>query len=128
GPRTDLGPHLSVIARFQIDFIRSFPSRLEAVDLETGDHGEVRTQIRAGAHLNVDIIMLGTGRLVGLALAPDGTPLPGAVVRVTSLTNFEVFGVVADASGAFSLTGVPVGHITIEAADVATNSRTVVAS
>ena len=114
--------------RYTLDFIRSFPSRLEAVDLETGDHGEVRTQIRAGAHLNVDIIMLGTGRLVGLALAPDGTPLPGAVVRVTSLTNFEVFGVVADASGAFSLTGIPVGHITLEAVDVATNSRTVVAS
>ena len=114
--------------RYAFDFVRSFPSRFQAIDLETGDHGEVRTQIRAGTQLNVDIIMLGTARLVGLALAPDGTPLAGAVVRVTSLTTFDVFSAVADASGAFSLTGIPVGNVTIEAVHVASNSGTVVAS
>jgi hypothetical protein len=116
------------LGHYAFDFVRSLASTFEAIDGETGERGSAKIQVRPGARLNVDIILLGTGRLVGLALAPDGTPLGGAVVRVTSLTNFDVVGAVADASGAFSLTGIPVGNVTIEAAHVPTNSRTVVAA
>jgi hypothetical protein len=116
--------------RYAFDYVATFASQFEAIEPETGERGEVRTHIRFdGQHLDLDIILLGTGRLVGRALAPNGTPLPGAVVRASSLTRFgEVFGAVTDASGAFSIAGIPVGNVTIEAAHTATVSRVVVAS
>ncbi len=117
-------------AGYAFDYVSDLPSLFEAVDPETGERGDIRTQVRFdGQHLDLDIILLGTGRLVGRALAPDGTPLPGAVVRASSLTRFnEIAGAVTDASGAFSISGIPVGNVTVEAAHTASVSRTVVAA
>lgn len=114
--------------RYALDFVLPMATHLQAVDLETGDQGDVRLQVRSGAQLNVDIVLLGTARVVGRALAPDGTALTGAVVRITSLTNFQQFSAMTDQSGAFSISGVPVGNITIDAAHGASNSRVVVAA
>ena len=116
---------------YAFDFIRALPSTFEAVDLETGEKGEARTQIRFnGQHLDLDIILLGAATLVGRALGPDGvTPLGGTVVRVQSLTRFgELFGAVADASGAYFISGIPVGNVTVEAVHQASQSRTLVAA
>jgi hypothetical protein len=115
--------------RYGFDFVRAAATLLEAIDLESGERGEVRTAIRDKDRRDIDIILLGTGTLAGTARAPNGTPLKEAVVRVSSLTRFgAAFGAVTDASGAFSIAGIPVGPITIEAAHVATNSKTLVAS
>ena len=116
---------------YSFDYVRSLPTHLEAVDVSSGEQGDVRTQIHFdGQHLDLDIILLGTGTLVGRALAPDGvTPLAGAAVRVSSLTRFgEVFGAITDASGAFVISGITVGNVTIEAGHAPTNSKTVVAA
>ena len=116
--------------RYGFDFVRARASRLEAVDPETGERGEVYAAIRHnGQHLDLDIILVGTGTIAGRALSPAGAPLPDAVVRVTSLTRFgEVRAARTDATGAFSVASVPVGNVTIEAAHVGTNSRVLRAS
>ncbi|HXH06729.1 MAG TPA: carboxypeptidase regulatory-like domain-containing protein [Vicinamibacterales bacterium] len=115
--------------RFGFDYVRAAPTLFEALDLESGERGEVRTVIRDGERRDLDILLLGTGTLAGTARTPGGAPLKDAVVRVSSLTRFgAVFGAVTDAAGAFSIAGIPVGPITIEAAHVGTNSKTLVAS
>ena len=122
--------------RYAFDYVRIFNvagafSRFEAIDLQSGEKGEVITQIRSsGQHLDLDIVLLGTGTLAGQVFAANGTtPLAGAVVQVSSLTRFgDVFSAVTNSSGAFTIAGVPVGNVTIEAAHVATNSKTLIAS
>ncbi|MGB2715170.1 MAG: Ig-like domain-containing protein [Vicinamibacterales bacterium] len=114
---------------YSFDFVRTLPTTLEAIDSENGERGEVHAAIRHGQRLDLDVVLLGTGTVAGRALSPAGAPLVGAVVRVSSLTRFgEILSALTDASGAFSIAGVPVGNITIEAAHSATNSRTVRAS
>jgi hypothetical protein len=121
---------------YAFDYVRIFGvagafSRFEAVDLQNGEKGEVITRIRAsGQHLDLDLVLLGTGTLAGQVFAADGsTPLAGAVVQVTSLTRFgEVFSAVTNSTGAFTIAGVPVGNVTIEAAHLGTNAKTLVAS
>lgn len=116
--------------RYTFDFVRARPTRLEALDPESGERGEVHGSIRHnGQQLELDIVLLGTGTVAGRALSPTGAPLRGAVVRVSSLTRFgEVHSAVTDATGAFSITSVPVGNITIEAAHTGTNAGVVRAS
>lgn len=122
--------------RYAFEYVRIFNvagafSRFEAIDLQNGEKGEVITQIRSsGQHLDLDIVLLGTGTLAGQVFAANGTtPLAGAVVQVSSLTRFgDLFSAVTNSSGAFAIAGVPVGNVTIEAAHVATNSKTLLAS
>ena len=57
------------------------------------------------------------------------TPLAGAIVRVRSLTSpDEAFAAVTDASGAFSISGVPVGNLAVDAVHVPTNAKALLAS
>ena len=116
--------------RYSFDFVRTLATTLEAIDPDSGERGEVHGAVRHhGQRLDLDIILLGTGTIVGRALSPAGVPLRDAVVRVSSLTRFgEVRSGLTDASGAFSIAGVPVGNVTIEAAHTGTNSRTLRAS
>ena len=116
--------------RYSFDFVRMFPTTLEAVDPATGERGQVHGGVRHhGQRVDLDIILLGTGTVAGRALSPSGAPLRDAVVRVSSLTRFgEVFSALTDGSGAFSIAGVPVGNVTIEAAHAGTNARTLRAS
>ncbi len=126
---------LDASGRYSLDYVRRFgfaneSIRLTAIDLDTNERTDVSTQIsRPGQHLDVDIVFIGSGTLVGRAFGADGvTPLVGAVVKVSSLTKIgEVFGATTDASGAFSIAGIPAGNFTIEAAHVATNSKVVLA-
>jgi len=126
---------LDATGHYSFDYVRLFgfaneSIRLQAVDLDTGQTGEVVTHIsHPGQHLDVDVIFIGTGTVIGRALAADGTtPLAGAVVKLSSLTRIgQTFGAVTDGNGAYSLAGVPAGNFTIEAAHVATNSKAVVA-
>lgn len=116
--------------RYTFDFVLARPTRLEAVDPESGERGEVHGVIRHnGQRLDLDVVLLGTGTIAGRALSPAGEPLRGAVVRVSSVTRFgEVHSAITDATGAFSISSVPVGNVTIEAAHQATNARVVRAS
>jgi hypothetical protein len=126
---------LDASGRYSFDYVRRFgftneSIRLTAIDLDTSDSAEVSTQItRPGQHLDVDVVFIGSGTLVGRAFGADGvTPLAGAVVKVSSLTKIgTVLGATTDASGAFSIAGIPAGNFTIEAAHVATNSKVVLA-
>jgi PKD repeat protein len=121
---------------YSFDFIPIFahpntPARFEAIDTESGGRGDARIQLRSnGQHADLDILLLGTGTLTGKALAVDGvTPLPEAVVRVSSITRVgEFFLAKTDSSGKFSIGGIPTGNLTVEAVHVATNSKTLVAS
>ena len=114
---------------YSFDFVRTLATTLEAIDPENGERGEVHAVVRHGQRLDLDVVLLGTGSVAGRALSPAGAPLAGAVVRVTSLTRFgEILSALTDASGAFSIAGVPVGNVTIEAAHSATNSHTLRAS
>ena len=116
--------------RFSFDYAPVGATHIEAFDTESGERGDLRTTLsHNGQQLNADVILLGTGTVAGVARSPAGVPLSGAVVRAISLTRIgEVVAAVTSANGAFALSGVPVGNITLEAAHVGTNSRTVIAS
>ena len=99
-------------------------ARIQASDPETGAAEKVGISISyAGQHIDLDIAMLGSGTFIGRALAPDGvTPLPGAVVRVRSIVRplYGERGAVADATGTFVVSDVPVGAFAIDAVDTRT--------
>ena len=124
---------LDSTGRYSFDYVRQFGLsgefvRLRAANMDTGETAEVVTHLGLpGRHMDVDIVFVGTGTLAGRAFAKDGTtPLAGAAIKVSSLTRIgQAFGAVTDASGAFSIAGIPAGNFTIEAAHVATNARTV---
>ncbi len=117
--------------RYGFDFVPAGGVlHFEAVDPDTGERGDARTQIRFdGQRLDLDLILLGSGTVAGRALAPNGEPLAGATVVLTSLTRFgERVGAITDSAGGFVLSGVPVGSFTLEAVHPATASRVVQAS
>ena len=56
--------------------------------------------------------------------AEDGvTPLAGAAIRVTSLTDRTEYGAETDANGRFTVARLPVGNILIEAVHLQSQSR-----
>jgi hypothetical protein len=116
--------------RYSFDFVSSWPSSFAGSDPASGASGKVLTQIRyAGQHLDVDIILPGTGTLVGRVLAADGvTPLPNAEIGVESLNRFGArFAATSDANGVFAIGGVPVGPLSIVAVHRPTASQIVAA-
>jgi len=111
---------------YGFDFVPDGTAHIEAVDRDSGESGDVRTSLRL-PHQNLDVLLLGTGRFVGRALAADGvTPLAGAVVVATSLTRVgEQHGATTGADGSFLISGVPVGAFTVEAVHAPSASRVV---
>jgi hypothetical protein len=111
---------------FGFDFVPDGLAHLEAVDVETGERGELWTELRR-PDARLDVVLLGTGTLAGRALAADAqTPLAGAVVVATSLTRLgEQHGAVSGADGSYLIAGIPVGSFTVEAVHAESRARVV---
>lgn len=78
---------------------------------------------RHGQRLNINVVFLGRATLQGRTFGEDGfTPLSGTDLRVTSMTDFSSYGAKSDAEGRFTIPGIPVGGILIEAVHVGSNS------
>ncbi len=109
------------------DWIPLATDKLVAIDPATEEFRSVPfTAARDGQRLNVDVVFLGRGTLTGRAFAQDGTtPLEGAVVRVTSLTDQNQSRAITDRNGRYTAPRVPVGNLLIEAVHGATNAKTV---
>jgi 5-hydroxyisourate hydrolase-like protein (transthyretin family) len=113
--------------RYSWDFVlAALPARIVAVDAEAGDVRDVRFHVRSnGQRVNVNVVFLGRGTLTGRTLAADGrTPLANTFVRVTSLTDQSQFGARADSAGRYTIAGVPVGSIVIDAVNTTAVAKT----
>jgi hypothetical protein len=110
---------------------------LETVDTETGQEGDVKSQLTyEGQHLDLNVILRGEGRLAGQVLDAVGDPVAGALVNVLSLASpgdqivylpdengvprlvqcrTGCYNDTTGEDGSFVIGGIPVGAITIEA-------------
>ncbi|MCU0257026.1 MAG: carboxypeptidase-like regulatory domain-containing protein, partial [Vicinamibacterales bacterium] len=112
--------------RFAWDFLLKdiYASRIVAVDPRTGDSRGLNFALqRNGQRLEVNVVFLGRGTVSGRALSETGQPLPGTSIRITSLTDRSQYGATADDAGAFSVAGVPVGNLLIEAVYIRRNAQ-----
>jgi hypothetical protein len=117
--------------RYSFDWIREQDAVIEFMDLQTGEGGIAYPRIRHNGHrLEMDLILIGTGTVTGQVFAEDGkTPLAGAdIVVANPLKGDEAYQVKSDANGAYIVTRVPVGNVSIRAAHVASRSQTVLAA
>ena len=105
--------------RYQFDYVPRLPDRILAVNQETGEARNVRFNVqRDGQRLNVDVVYLGRGTVKGMTFDERGRDLADTAVRVSSLTDGSEYGARTDANGRFSIPGVPVGNVFIEAVNV----------
>ncbi len=113
---------------FSFDFVlgRSVgASRIVAVEPRTGDSRGVNFALqRNGQRLEVNVVFLGRGAITGRTLDEDGTPVAKTAIRVTSLTDRSQYGATTDETGTFSVSGVPVGNVLIEAVNTVIKAET----
>jgi hypothetical protein len=101
--------------RYSWDYVLESP-RIVAIDPDTDEFRDVQfTVARHGQRLNVDIVLLGRGTLVGRTLGESGQPLKDTFVRITSLTDQSQYAAKTDAAGRFTVARIPVGNVFIEA-------------
>jgi hypothetical protein len=114
--------------RFAWDYVvQGGMARIVAVDPATDDSRTVDfTSQRDGQRLNVNIVFLGRGTLTGRTLAENGSPIAGAQLRVTSLTDHSQYAATSDADGRFTIARIPVGTLFIEAVNVKVDLQGVV--
>jgi Bacterial Ig-like domain/Carboxypeptidase regulatory-like domain len=100
--------------------VKNRRGKIVAIDPETQISRTILFDVaRSGQRLNVNVVFLGRGALTGYALAEDGfTPLEGATVKVTSMTDYTEYGTTSDQDGMYVIQGIPTGSIMIEAAHV----------
>ncbi|MFN8491312.1 MAG: carboxypeptidase regulatory-like domain-containing protein [Caldilineaceae bacterium] len=116
---------------YAFDYVRADKTIFQYIDPQSGASGVTNTEIRYnGQHLDLDLILLGTGTLAGHVLAADGhTPLAGAVIRVINpLKAQDQYGATSDANGAYIIGKIPVGNLSIEAAHVPSQSKALFAA
>ena len=115
--------------RYGLDFVLqapcgSKPFSIRARDLETGEEGTLSTRVRTdGERLTLDLVLVGRGSVEGIVRDSDGTPLPDAVVNVTSATDLSRYGTRTDQNGFYRLDGIPVGAFGLIAAIPAASAR-----
>ncbi len=113
---------------FSFDFVLGKSvgtSRLVAVDARTGDSRGVNFAVqRNGQRLEVNVVFLGRGTITGRTLDEDGTPVARTAIRVTSLTDRSQYGATTDPAGTFTVSGVPVGNVLIEAVNTVIKAQT----
>jgi hypothetical protein len=112
-------------AAFSWDFVRKQTNKIVAVNPEDEEFRSVPFSVaRNGQRLNVNIVFLGRGTLTGKILGEDGmTPLSGAQIRVTSLTDDSQFAYTTDSTGKYTIVKIPVGNLIIEVVHLGTNSK-----
>jgi hypothetical protein len=113
---------------YSIDYVRRQTNRWTFVDMDTNERGQISAAPSFHGHsLALDMVLRGRGSIVGHVYDKDGNPLPKTFVRAQPLSAYGTGGDIGtaaqtDASGAFILSGVPVGTVSIEA--VHNESRT----
>ncbi len=111
--------------RYSWDWVPNTPrNRVAAVSADASQSKAVDfTSQRNGQRLNVTVVFVGRGTVAGYTRDANGTPLAGATVRVTSLTDDSSYGAVTDGTGYFAIPRVPVGNVFIEAVHTPTNAK-----
>lgn len=100
------------------DFVvKNRRGKIIAIDPETEESRSVQfTVARDGQRLNVNVVFLGRGTLMGRAFTEDGfTPLEGAQLKVTSLNDYSQYGAKTDEDGWYVIPDIPTGSILVEA-------------
>ena len=93
-----------------------YADRVVGVDPQTGDGRGVNFQVqRDGQRIELNVVFLGRGSVSGRIVDEQGQPLPRTSLRLTSRTDNSQYGATADETGAFAVSGVPVGNLIIEA-------------
>ena len=94
--------------------------KIVAIDPETRISRAVQFDVaRDGQRLNVNVMFLGRGTLTGTVLGEDGfTPLKGAQIYVTSMTDYTGYSTVSDEDGRYFIDGIPTGSIMIDSVHV----------
>ena len=109
------------------DFVvKNRRGKIIAIDPETEESRSVQfTVARDGQRLNVNVVFLGRGTLMGRAFAEDGfTPLEAAQLKVTSLNDYSQYGAKTDEDGWYVIPGIPTGSILVEAVHIERNEIT----
>ena len=132
----DLGPQTIGVSsktadaqgRYGWDFVSNrMIDQIVAVDGQSDQSRDLKFTIqRKGQRLNVDVVFLGRGTFEGRTLAEDGRAIANTSVRVTSLTDNTQYGATTDAQGRFSIAGIPVGNLIVEAVNVVFRAQVVV--
>ena len=132
----DLGPQTIGVSsktadaqgRYGWDFVSNrMIDQVVAVDGQSDQSRDLKFTIqRKGQRLNVDVVFLGRGTFEGRTLAEDGRAIANTSVRVTSLTDNTQYGATTDAQGRFSIAGIPVGNLIVEAVNVVFRAQVVV--
>lgn len=101
------------------------PNKVLAIDRATDEFRAIPfSAVRSGQRLNVNVVLLGRATLKGRVLAEDGvTPLSGAQLAVTSLTDNSSYGATTASDGSYVITRIPVGNILVQAVHVATHAQ-----
>ena len=101
-------------------------SSLLAIDPESEQSRTVPFQVqRDGQRLNVDVVLLGRGTFKGRTLDESGNPLGSTSLRLVSLTDQSQYGLVSGPDGRFSIAGIPVGQLVVQAVNRTARSQTV---
>lgn len=101
---------------FQNDDPRG-PFMIEAVNLGTGESSALTTNVLYhGQQLAIDLFMKARGGVTGTVFDSAGSPVPGAAVLISTLSDNRTFTTVSDASGAFSFSELRVGAFKLKAA------------
>lgn len=111
--------------RFHLDYVTNDPTRFVAGHPETGERVDVGTTVRYhGQRIDLRMIFPGKGTVAGRVFAADGTtPLPGADVGLSSLTDGRVQVTKSDANGGFVFGNVSVGNVNLTAVHLPTRSQ-----
>ncbi|MFO1432626.1 MAG: carboxypeptidase regulatory-like domain-containing protein [Candidatus Competibacteraceae bacterium] len=111
--------------RYHWDFVVTAVQKTLAIAPSSGENRPVIFNVaRNGQRLEVNVVLLGRTLLQGHVYAENGfTPLKDAEIKVTSLTDYSLYGAKTDAAGYYAIDGVPVGGVVIEAVHPATQSQ-----
>lgn len=113
---------------YSFDYLAAnqFGSSLLAIDPESEQSRTVPFQVqRDGQRLSVDVVLLGRGTFKGRTLDESGKPIGGTNLRLVSLTDQSQYGLVSAADGTFSIAGIPVGQLVVEAVNLTARAQTV---
>lgn len=111
---------------FFFDYVRKQdgrPFRIDSFDAVTGSKGYAVGSIRtSGTTVQVDVVLLGRGTVLGTVVDGAGVPLEGIIVRCSSETDSGYrMAQLSAADGTFVFASVPVGAVRLQAEDPETN-------
>ena len=116
--------------RYELRYVRQDPCglgfSLHTQDPSSGARRTVSSHVRMrGEQLVLDIVLLGRGSVAGTVRDGGGQVVPGADVRVVSVTDPQVGGVdETDGDGRYLIPGITVGQVNVSAAKGAFAGKT----